>query len=1311
MRRPRSVRAAGALVALALAVAAPGGCTGRSGPESSDLQAAFTRDMERLGVEAEACARILAGLRDGPASPEAFWALAARLPGVARPGDGAIAALSAWDAAGLPAAWAGPVGLVPPVDTTPGRRYQVLNRGGAVHLLARAGGPGQGLTVAEAIFPPGTRWNPASLRGNEPAILFEVGHPPPEGAVPLQAPDGLTLGYLKPVASASVVPVEPGILARAGALAAVLLVLSSWALARRWRSSDAILAAPLLLSTGIWATRAALHAVLRDPALQGPLTDASLFATPAPFGLLRSPADTLATGLALAIQAAVVGRFLRTRAGWLPPALVRTLAVAGLAGALLLALRAGPDSPLNLLSLATPPHPGVRMVVLCGLFLIAWAPCLLAAWGGFPRTALHPAWTGLLLAPLAAGLLFVALASGFKEARHHLVESNLRPLVLAQEEERIRSLDLSRRRLQADPSVGDEVERALAEQRAHDLAYRLWRQTDLAARGYHSSLELYDAAGQLRGAFGVEMPPPVPAGGEPSDNLTPVDRQTVVFATLSQEKETLFARWPLAGPGGPVGAIALYVSNELDNVPFLRMEPTVWTREPGGDSILSAADLLNSDIIAVAYGSGNRLLWSAHPDPPPLPVGLRVADMEGGMEWSESESAGHQVRLLYFGDGTRLYGVGFHLDRLTDQLARLLRLSLFLTAVAGALTAVAWFLLFKPGRGQGAPGSLLGALGRSYSRKLAGAVLIASLVPLLALSLVLRGSLDRQRREILLALGLSSVGVAERVVRDAAATMEPSAGTPLPDDDTLFWLSRVIGQEIDLFADGVLVASSRRGLFDAGLLSSLPPAGMFRRLVLGGEHTLLTGEEAGDPTVSSISVPLPLAGGRPAILSLPLHAQEAEVERRIREVQELTDLATAAVALLLLGASIALGRGMSARLTRLSAATERMARGEPAVHVATSSRDEVGRLTESFNIMARVLGEQRAALERRTEMLEKILLHAPTGIVSLDRADAVVMANPAAGRVLQAAVLPTPGTPLRSVLDSSPYRGGLTRLLQPPAEAPTLREAELSPDGGGEGRLRAVAVHLPGSGRLILLEDVTEAVRSNRLAAWAEMARRIAHEIKNPLTPIRLSAEHLRRVHDEGDPRLAATLSRTVETILEQVEALREIASDFSLYARIPVITRRPVSPGRLLAEAVGPYAAAPPDGVVVVQEIPDGLPGISVDGGLIRRALVNLLENALHAMPDGGTLRASAHLASGGREVVLAIADTGEGMDADTRARLFEPYFSTRDAGTGLGLAIARRAVEEHGGRIEVDSEPGRGATFSVVLPVAAGADAAAQT
>jgi signal transduction histidine kinase len=226
-----------------------------------------------------------------------------------------------------------------------------------------------------------------------------------------------------------------------------------------------------------------------------------------------------------------------------------------------------------------------------------------------------------------------------------------------------------------------------------------------------------------------------------------------------------------------------------------------------------------------------------------------------------------------------------------------------------------------------------------------------------------------------------------------------------------------------------------------------------------------------------------------------------------------------------------------------------------------------------------------------------------------------------------------------------------------------------------------------------------ELERTHRLEAWAEMARQVAHEIKNPLTPIQLSSEHLVRVNkDRGEP-LTPVLEECVTAIQSQVRILRQISAEFSNFASRPTPQPTATSLSELAATVFDPYVTGLAGRITITLDVPPTLPPVVVDRTLLSRALTNIIENALHAMPGNGSLTVKA--AAGPTTIRLSVTDTGTGMDQEALRRIFEPYFSTKATGTGLGLTIAKRNVELNGGNILVQSAPGVGTTVTIELPI----------
>lgn len=233
---------------------------------------------------------------------------------------------------------------------------------------------------------------------------------------------------------------------------------------------------------------------------------------------------------------------------------------------------------------------------------------------------------------------------------------------------------------------------------------------------------------------------------------------------------------------------------------------------------------------------------------------------------------------------------------------------------------------------------------------------------------------------------------------------------------------------------------------------------------------------------------------------------------------------------------------------------------------------------------------------------------------------------------------------------------------------------------------------------IALRENREELARAERERAWQEMARQVAHEIKNPLTPMQLSAQFLRRAFDEGAEDLGKIIRECTNAIVEQVEGLRRIANEFSAYARLPVVRRIPTDLNEPVEDALNLFEPALPDEVVIERELAGDIPAVLLDAEQVRRVAINLIRNALDAMGEEGVLRVRTGSDNAG--VWLQIADTGEGIAPEVQERLFEPYFSTKTDGTGLGLAITRSIIDAYGGTLSVESRPGEGTTVTAHFP-----------
>jgi two-component system nitrogen regulation sensor histidine kinase NtrY len=363
---------------------------------------------------------------------------------------------------------------------------------------------------------------------------------------------------------------------------------------------------------------------------------------------------------------------------------------------------------------------------------------------------------------------------------------------------------------------------------------------------------------------------------------------------------------------------------------------------------------------------------------------------------------------------------------------------------------------------------------------------------------------------------------------------------------------------------------------------------------------------------------------------------------------------------------------------------------------------------------SRDLGAANEALERRRRYIETILESIPTGVISIDASRRVTLVNAALLRMFHPDRPEySPSTlidaPLSSVLPGDMLDDLEPLLRRADRMGMTASTLELTVPRATLNVAVTVAALAHGSersGYVLVFEDLSDLLRAQKQAAWREVARRVAHEIKNPLTPIALSAERIQRHLARGTPPDEASqkvILACAETIGHAVETVRALVDEFSVLARFPASHPQPASLNSLVQSALAMFDGRL-DGIRVQTELATDLPAVMADPEAIKRAIANLVDNAAEAMRDTMVreITISTTLLASRDIVELVVADTGHGVSRDVKERLFLPYFSTKQRGTGLGLAIVGRIVEDHQGSIRVEENKPMGSRFVVELPVA---------
>jgi two-component system nitrogen regulation sensor histidine kinase NtrY len=412
-------------------------------------------------------------------------------------------------------------------------------------------------------------------------------------------------------------------------------------------------------------------------------------------------------------------------------------------------------------------------------------------------------------------------------------------------------------------------------------------------------------------------------------------------------------------------------------------------------------------------------------------------------------------------------------------------------------------------------------------------------------------------------------------------------------------------------------------------------------------------------------------------------------------------------------------RGITVPIQRLAEATVAIARGNLNVRIAAKATDEIGTLVDSFNRMTqdlrtskfkleeanRSLKQSNLELEDRRAYTEAVVDTIAAGVLSIDRDGTIGTFNPSAERILGVW-----GDQLRGQSANEAFKAFGLDLFQTAYDRIRADERDsLSLEGlmDIQGKFLTIGLNVSRMrneagedlGFVLVFEDLTELIKAQKVAAWQEVARRVAHEIKNPLTPIQLSAQRLQKKFAEGAPDFEHVFKESTDVIVNEVSSLKRLVDEFSKYARLPAPQMSKQSLHDVLHEVVTLYKSAHRD-VAFLVEPDESLPASNFDREQIKRVFVNLFDNAVQAMNQKGRVWVATRYDTKRHRAVVSVADEGTGIQAEDQERLFVPYFSRKKTGTGLGLAIVHRIITDHDGVISAANNQPKGAIFTFELP-----------
>ncbi len=488
-------------------------------------------------------------------------------------------------------------------------------------------------------------------------------------------------------------------------------------------------------------------------------------------------------------------------------------------------------------------------------------------------------------------------------------------------------------------------------------------------------------------------------------------------------------------------------------------------------------------------------------------------------------------------------------------------------------------------------------------------------------------------------------------------------------------------------------------------------------------------EIAGETRILQLLQPVPksLSNTAEAVQDVYRDYQELSYSRNsIKDIFKLTLTLVLMLSMLsALAIAFVLSRKLSQPLTVLAEGTRAIASGDYSTMLPEHGKDELGILVKSFNSMTRQLDDATQATERnraRVEAargyLETILAHLSSGVLAINEKAELRTYNVTASNILGVNLMLFENQPFIKIIEHQPFLAEFVSLVQTHFEltrASELQKTELTRQieiirPQGKQLLLVRATRLPSNnsaadnGFVVVFDDVTTMVQAQRDAAWGEVARRLAHEIKNPLTPIQLSAERLQhKLSSKLNADDAHMLQRATDTIVNQVSAMKTMVNEFSEYARAPSANLSKLNLNKLIKDVSVLYENTSTETVQakITYNLAADMPDIKGDATMLRQVLHNLMQNAQDALKQADSPSILVQTSCDDVNIKLIVKDNGQGFPADLLMRAFEPYVTTKAHGTGLGLAIVKKMIEEHHGQIKIENNPTGGACITIVLPI----------
>lgn len=823
--------------------------------------------------------------------------------------------------------------------------------------------------------------------------------------------------------------------------------------------------------------------------------------------------------------------------------------------------------------------------------------------------------------------------------------------------------------------------------------FKLWTETSFPVYGINSGIEFYDEDLRILDKFSYGIKPypffDLFKNTDPDlyANKWLVEEENAYES--EKEKRILLGIKHLTSSASHF-IIVVYAELAYDNLPFNT------AKNPYDELLLSSIKASGED---EQYWTGLNFTIFHDDDivysniTPPLPYSPRLAEKG----WQKLEIENSKFQALYFTNSNLLFAIAYPSESIATYASKWIEIMLF----DSLLVSIIYLLFHLVTISAAIRSPHLEFIINTFARKIFVYLLLIAIIPLFLLFFFLRSYIINERISQSRIAAIDQLQSSNLLIIDFIHFNSENSQNKNPtlNDEIINWVSQTINNDINIYKSFIIEASSRRDLLDTGLLPIVLNGKTYYDLYYGKRPYTIANERIGNLKYQYLASSLKILNQPERIITIPLLFSEKQLNLELAKFYEKILISLALIVALSTILIWVIARRISKPINVLISATHKISDGNFEIKLPQFKDHEFITIKDSFEIMADTLKKSLLNLKQRQEYIEAIIANVTNGVIAVSESGKINLINQAAQNIL-GLHLENDANLFHEIItinELSAFVEVLEKFNKKSIESQS-KEIEIS-KGNKNYHYKISWIPLTNlfstQDIIIVIEDLTDVISSNRLSAWADMARRVAHEIKNPLTPMQLAIEHLYKVYKDAPPDFELILEICYKTITKQIIALKQIVNQFSLFGVEKPSTKQPVQLNNFFNSVTEIYKTHLKDKIEFIIELKEPLPQMMWDINKMQKAFTNLIENSIQAIEHKGLI--SINIYSIQNELTIELSDNGIGMDQTMIQKLFEPYFTTKDLGTGLGLVIAKKFIEEHGGQISVKSALGKGTAIIV--------------